>query len=71
MINAIVSWVVMAYAFDPRTWEGEEGESELETNLVLRARTARACAELVPGQPGLLKEILFGKAKNVNKQTNK
>lgn len=71
MINAIVSWVVVSYAFDPRTWEGEEGESELETNLVCTAssRTARACAQL--GQPGLLKEILFGKAKNVNKQTNK
>jgi hypothetical protein len=55
------SWVLVAHAFNPSTWEAEAGG-------FLSLRPAWS-TELVPGQPGLHRETLS--RKTIKKQKNK
>jgi hypothetical protein len=58
------NWIraVVAYAFNPSTWEAEAGG-------FLSSRSAWS-TEWVPGQPGLHRETLFWKKQNKTKQNN-
>jgi hypothetical protein len=58
--KSIISWAVVANAFNPSTLEAEAGG-------FLSSRPAWS-TDWVPGQPGLHRETLFRKTKNKTKQ---